>query len=61
MTALSILGCVFNVAAIVLSARVSTRFGCRCCGTRSSIRSELFAAEMERFGTASLVTRSTST
>ena len=60
MAALSILGCVFNVAATVLSAKVSTRFA-------ADLRHEIFhqvqsfsAAEMERFGTASLVTRSTS-
>ena len=60
MAALSILGCVFNVAATVLSAKVSTRFA-------ADLRHEIFhqvqsfsAAEMEQFGTASLVTRSTS-
>lgn len=60
MAALAILGCLFNVAATVLSAKVSTRFA-------ADLRHEIFhqvqsfsAAEMERFGTASLVTRSTS-
>lgn len=57
---MSILGCLFNMAATVLSAKVSTKFA-------ADLRREIFhqvqdfsAAEMERFGTASLVTRSTS-
>ena len=60
MATLAILGCLFNMAATVLSAKVSTKFA-------ADLRREIFhqvqdfsAAEMERFGTASLVTRSTS-
>ena len=60
MVALAILGCLFNMAATVLSARVSTKFA-------ADLRREIFhqvqdlsAAELEKFGTASLVTRSTS-
>ncbi len=60
MAVLSLLGCLFSVAATVLSARISTNFA-------ASLRREIFhqvqsfsAAEMDRFGTASLVARSTS-
>lgn len=60
MATLAILGCLFNMAATVLSAKVSTKFA-------ADLRREIFhqvqdfsAAEMERLGTASLVTRSTS-
>ena len=60
MVALAILGCLFNMAATVLSARVSTKFA-------ADLRREIFhqvqdlsAAELEKFGSASLVTRSTS-
>ena len=60
MAVLSILGCVFNILATVLSAKVSTKFA-------ADLRREIFAsvqefsaAEMDKFGTASLVTRSTS-
>ena len=60
MAALAILGCLFNMAATVLSAKVSTKFA-------ADLRREIFhqvqdfsAAELEKFGTASLVTRSTS-
>ena len=56
MATLAILGCLFNMAATVLSAKVSTKFA-------ADLRREIFhqvqdfsAAEMERFGTASLVT-----
>src|SRR5699024_11697951 len=57
---LALLGCLFNIAATLLSAKVSTRFA-------ADLRREVFhrvqdlsAAEVEKFGTASLVTRSTS-
>ena len=60
MAVLALLGCLFNIAATVLSARISTKFA-------ADLRRELFhraqdlsAAEVEKFGTASLVTRSTS-
>ena len=60
MATLAILGCLFNMAATVLSAKVSTKFA-------ADLRREILhqvqdfsAAEMERLGTASLVTRSTS-
>ena len=60
MAVLALLGCLFNIAATVLSAKVSTRFA-------ADLRREVFhrvqdlsAAEVEKFGTASLVTRSTS-
>jgi len=60
MAALSILSCLFNVAATALSATVSTKFA-------ADLRREIFhkvqslsSAELEKFGTASLVTRSTS-
>lgn len=60
MAALALLGCLFNIAATVLSARISTKFA-------ADLRREVFhrvqdlsAAEVEKFGTASLVTRSTS-
>lgn len=60
MAVLALLGCLFNIAATVLSARISTKFA-------ADLRREVFhrvqdlsAAEVEKFGTASLVTRSTS-
>lgn len=60
MAVLSVLGCLFNIAATVLSAKVSTKFA-------ADLRREIFhqvqdfsAAELEKFGTASLMTRSTS-
>ena len=53
MVALAILGCLFNMAATVLSARVPTKFA-------ADLRREIFhqvqdlsAAELEKFGTAS--------
>lgn len=60
MAALSLLACLFNILATVLSAKISTKFA-------ADLRSEIFArvqsfsaAEMNAFGTASLVTRTTS-
>lgn len=60
MAVLALLGCLFNIAATVLSARIATKFA-------ADLRREVFhrvqdlsAAEVEKFGTASLVTRSTS-
>ena len=60
MAALSLLACLFNILATVLSAKISTKFA-------ADLRSEIFArvqsfsaAEMDAFGTASLVTRTTS-
>ena len=60
MAVLALLGCLFNIAATVLSARISTKFA-------ADLRREVFhrvqdlsAAEVEKFGTASLVTRNTS-
>ena len=60
MAALSLLSCLFNILATVLSARISTSFA-------AGLRREIFhkvqgfsAAEMDAFGTASLVARSTS-
>ncbi len=60
MAVLAVLACATNVAATRLSAKVSTQFA-------ADVRREIFhkvqdlsAAEMDKFGTASLVTRSTS-
>ncbi len=60
MAALSLLACLFNILATVLSAKISTKFA-------ADLRREIFArvqsfsaAEMDAFGTASLVTRTTS-
>lgn len=60
MAVMALVSCVANVIATVLSAKISTKFA-------ADVRSEIFhkvqdfsAAEMDRFGTASLVTRSTS-
>lgn len=60
MAVLAPLSCVTNIVATTLSAKISTKFA-------ADIRSEIFckvqdfsAAEMDKFGTASLVTRSTS-
>lgn len=60
MLVMAILACLANVIATVISAKIATRFS-------ADIRKEIFhkvqgfsATEMERFGTASLVMRSTS-
>lgn len=60
MAVMALFGCLANIAATTLSAKISTKFA-------ADIRKALFekvqsfsATEMERFGTASLVTRSTS-
>lgn len=60
MMILAVIGCAANVIAVGLSARISTKFA-------ADIRQMLFhkvqdfsAADMDKFGTASLVTRSTS-
>jgi len=60
MAVLSIVGCVASLGSTVLSARVSTRLA-------ADLRAKIFrkvqsfsSADMDRFGTASLVTRSTS-
>jgi ATP-binding cassette subfamily B protein len=60
MIALSILACVMNVVSTNISASVTTKFS-------ADIRREIFykvqgfsAAEIDKFGTASLITRSTS-
>ena len=60
MGALAILACLTNVAATRISAKISTKFA-------ADVRREIFhkvqdlsAAEIDKFGTASLVTRSTS-
>ncbi len=60
MGVMALLSCIANIAATTLSAKISTKFA-------ADIRSEIFckvqdfsAAEMDKFGTASLVTRSTS-
>lgn len=60
MVVLTLVGCVASLASTVLSARISTRLA-------ADLRSQIFrrvqsfsSADMDRFGTASLVTRSTS-
>lgn len=60
MAVMAFLACIANVAATRLSAKISTKFA-------ADMRREIFyqvqefsAAEMDKFGTASLVTRSTS-
>jgi ABC-type multidrug transport system fused ATPase/permease subunit len=60
MAVLAVIGFIANYAATRISARISTKFA-------ADLRHEIFykvqdfsAAEMDRFGTASLVTRSTS-
>jgi len=60
MAVMAVVACVTNMAATKLSAMISTRFA-------ADVRREVFyqvqgfsAAEMDKFGTASLVTRSTS-
>ena len=60
MAILAVLACLTNVAATRISAKISTRFA-------ADVRREIFykvqdlsSAEMDKFGTASLVTRSTS-
>lgn len=60
MAVMALIGCLTNLAAAKLSAKVSTKFAAK-------LREEIFnqvqdfsAAEMEKFGTGSLVTRSTS-
>lgn len=60
MAVMALLSCIANITATTLSAKISTKFA-------ADVRSEIFckvqdfsAAEMDKFGTASLVTRSTS-
>jgi len=60
MAVMAVVACVTNMAATKLSAMISTRFA-------ADVRREVFyqvqsfsASEMDKFGTASLVTRSTS-
>ena len=60
MVVLALVGCVSTFVSMVLSARISTRLA-------ADLRSQIFrkvqgfsSADMDRFGTASLVTRSTS-
>lgn len=60
MVVLALVGCVSSFASMVLSARISTRLA-------ADLRSQIFrkvqsfsSADMDHFGTASLVTRSTS-
>lgn len=60
MAVMALVGCLTNLAAAKLAAKISTKFS-------ADLRNEIFnqvqefsAAEMEKFGTASLVTRSTS-
>lgn len=60
MAVMAVVACGANIATTRLSAKISTRFG-------ADLRREVFrqvqsfsAAEMDKFGTASLVTRSTS-
>ena len=60
MAVLALLGCLFNIAATVLSARISTKFAADLRRAVFHRVQDLSAAEVEKFGTASLVTRSTS-
>ncbi|MCM1166944.1 MAG: ABC transporter ATP-binding protein/permease [Lachnospiraceae bacterium] len=60
MAVMAVLACIANIAATKLSAMISTKFA-------ADVRREIFyrvqsfsASEMDKFGTASLVTRSTS-
>lgn len=60
MAVMAVIACGANIAATRISARISTKFG-------ADLRREVFhhvqtfsASEMDKFGTASLVTRSTS-
>ena len=60
MAVMALVGCITNLAAAKIAAKISTKFS-------ADLRNEIFnqvqefsAAEMEKFGTASLVTRSTS-
>lgn len=60
MAVMVLLACIANITATTLSAKISTKFA-------ADVRHEIFyqvqtfsAAEMDKFGTASLVTRSTS-
>ena len=60
MLALTLLGCVTSILAAVLSARISTQFAADIRRALFHHVQEFSEAEMDRFGTASLVTRSTS-
>ena len=60
MVVMALVGCITNILAAKLAAKIATKFA-------ADLRKEIFdqvqdfsAAEMEKFGTASLVTRSTS-
>lgn len=60
MLALTLMGCVTSILAAVLSARISTRFAADIRRALFHHVQEFSEAEMDRLGTASLVTRSTS-
>lgn len=60
MAALSLLACLFNILATVLSAKISTKFAADLRGEIFARVQSFSAAEMDAFGTASLVTRTTS-
>ena len=60
MAVLALISCGANLAVTRLSARISTRFGAELRAAVFHKVQTFSAAEMDRFGTASLVTRSTS-
>ena len=60
MAVLSVVACVCSVIATTLSARVSTRFSADLRAAVFKQVQNFSAAEMDKFGTASLVTRSVS-
>ncbi len=60
MAVLSVVACVCSVIATTLSARVSTRFSADLRAAVFKQVQDFSAAEMDKFGTASLVTRSVS-
>ncbi len=60
MAGITVLACIINFLSVKLAARISTDFSARLRGEVFDKVQSFSAAELDRFGVASLVTRSTS-
>ena len=60
MTVITVFSCLINVASVKIASEISTDFAARLRGNVFDKVQSFSSAEMDRFGTASLVTRSTS-
>lgn len=60
MTVITVFSCLINVASVKIASAISTDFAARLRGNVFDKVQSFSSAEMDRFGTASLVTRSTS-